>query len=66
MNLIRGIAGKGRFVGFDLVEMVPDLDIANMTGLLAARLILSFIGEPLHTRGKSDRGNTCPCQCPVL
>ena len=47
-NLIRGITRKGRVVGFDFVEMVPGLDMANMTSLLAARLILNFMGALAH------------------
>jgi agmatinase len=43
-NLMRGIARKGKIVGFDYVELVPGLDIANMTSMFAARLILNLIG----------------------
>jgi agmatinase len=47
-NLLRGIAAKGRIVGFDFVEVVPSADVQNMTSRLAARLILNFIGAIAH------------------
>ena len=47
-NLLRGIARKGRIVGFDFVEVVPSADVANLTSLLAARLILNLIGALAH------------------
>lgn len=47
-DLLRGIAAKGRIVGFDLVEVVPARDHANLTSTLAARLILNVIGALAH------------------
>jgi agmatinase len=44
-DLLRGVAAKGRVVGFDFVEVVPSADIANLTSLHAARLILDLIGS---------------------
>jgi agmatinase len=43
-DLLRGVAAKGRVVGFDLVELVPALDRDGRTALLAARLILVLLG----------------------
>ena len=48
-NLLRGIAAKGRIVGFDMVEIAPGKDHQNMTSLLASRLILNLIGAMAHT-----------------
>ena len=48
-NLLRGIARKGRIVGYDIVEVVPALDVANITSLVCARLTLNLIGEMAHT-----------------
>jgi agmatinase len=48
-NLIRGVAARGKLVGFDLVEVVPEADVANMTCWLAARLIINVIGALAHT-----------------
>jgi agmatinase len=47
-NLLKGIAAKGRVVGFDLVEVVPAHDVGNLTSMLAARLILNLVGALAH------------------
>jgi agmatinase len=47
-NLLRGIAAKGGVVGFDFVEVLPSLDVGNLTSRLAVRLILNFIGALAH------------------
>lgn len=43
-DLLQGVAHKGHVVGFDMVEIVPRLDIRGITSNLAARLILNLIG----------------------
>jgi agmatinase len=43
-NLMRGLAGKGKLLGMDFVEVVPEYDVAELTSLFAARQILNFIG----------------------
>jgi len=48
INLMRGIAERGKIVGFDYVELVPGLDIGSQTSLFAARIILSLIGVLAH------------------
>jgi agmatinase len=47
-NLLRGLARKGKIVGYDIVEIVPSLDIANITSHVCARLTLNLIGEMAH------------------
>ena len=47
-DLLRGIAAKGKVVGYDFVEVVPALDVNDMTSLVAARLTLNFIGALAH------------------
>jgi agmatinase len=47
-NLLRGIAAKGRIVGFDVVEIAPGRDHQNMTSLLATRLVLNLLGAMAH------------------
>jgi agmatinase len=42
LELIRGLAGVD-FVGYDLVEVMPPYDPANVTALLAANLVYEFI-----------------------
>src|SRR5439155_2382663 len=37
-NLLKGIAAKGKIVGFDVVEIAPAKDHQNLTSMLAARL----------------------------
>jgi agmatinase len=48
-DLLRGVAAKGNIVGFDFVEVVPALDVRNLTSMLAARLTLNLIGAMAHT-----------------
>ncbi len=47
-NLLRGVAAKGRIVGFDVVEIAPGKDHQNLTSLLAARLTLNLLGAMAH------------------
>lgn len=42
-DLLRGIARKGRIVGFDLVEVNPSLDPSGVSALVAAQLIVEFL-----------------------
>ena len=57
-NLLRGIAAKGRVVGFDLVEVIPSLDVQHTTSRLAARLIMNLLGALAHSEqlGRSPMG----------
>jgi agmatinase len=48
LNLMRGLARKGRLVGIDIVEVVPELDVQDLTSALAVRLLLDFIGVLAH------------------
>lgn len=47
-DLLRGIAAKGEVAGFDFVEVVPSLDVNDMTSHIAARLTLNMIGAMAH------------------
>jgi len=47
-NLLKGIAAKGKVVGFDIVEIAPGKDPHDMTSLLAGRLILDLLGALAH------------------
>jgi agmatinase len=49
-DLLRGLAERGRIVGFDFVEVAPARDPVGITSLHAARLILNLIGALAHTR----------------
>jgi agmatinase len=48
-DLLRGVAAKGPIVGFDFVEVVPALDVRNLTSMLAARLTLNLLGAMAHS-----------------
>jgi agmatinase len=48
LDLLRGVARKGPIVGFDIVEVVPSIDVGNMTSLVAARMVLNAIGAMAH------------------
>ena len=50
LELLDGLARRGRVVGMDLVEVAPDYDHAGSTSTLAAQLLLNFIGRVLHHR----------------
>jgi len=53
LQLVRGLAGLD-FIGFDLVEVMPAYDPANVTSLLAANLIYEFMA--LIALQKQDLG----------
>jgi len=44
LELLRGLARRGRVVGIDLVEVAPDYDHAGITAILAAQIVLNFLG----------------------
>jgi len=48
VNLLKGVAARGRVVGADFVEIVPGLDVGSITSLLAARLIVDLFGALAH------------------
>ncbi|MHB0979887.1 MAG: agmatinase [Thermoleophilia bacterium] len=49
-GLVRALAGHGTVVGFDLVEVSPAYDHAEMTAILAARLLLDLMGAVWDAR----------------
>ena len=51
LELLAGLAQRGRVVGVDLVEVAPDYDRSGTTAILAAQILLNFIGRILHARG---------------
>ncbi|MDP6948262.1 MAG: agmatinase [Arenicellales bacterium] len=48
LNLMRGLARKGKVVGMDFVEVVPELDVSNLTSQFGARMLLNLIGVLAH------------------
>lgn len=53
--LLKGIAGLGEIVGFDMVEVAPIYDRTDATTMLAARLVTDFLGYILKAR-EQNRG----------
>ena len=43
MRLVRGICSKCRTVGMDLVEVLPDKDVAGITALAGASVAFAFM-----------------------
>ena len=50
LELIAGLAKRGRIVGIDLVEVAPDYDHTGTTAILAAQLLLNAIGRIFAAR----------------
>jgi agmatinase len=50
LELLAGLATRGEVVGIDLVEVAPDYDHTGTTAILAAQVLLNFIGRIMHAR----------------
>lgn len=50
LELLAGLARRGQVVGVDLVEVAPDYDHSSSTSILAAQVLLNFIGRVMHHR----------------
>jgi agmatinase len=50
LELLAGLAKRGEVVGIDLVEVAPDYDHTGTTAILAAQVLLNFIGRIMHAR----------------
>ena len=50
LELIAGLAQRGKIVGLDLVEVAPDYDHTGTTTILAAQLLMNAIGRIMHQR----------------
>jgi len=48
LELLDGMAKRGRIVGVDLVEVAPDYDHTGSTAILAAQILMNLIGRILH------------------
>jgi len=48
-DLVKGIAQRGAIAGIDFCEIVPALDIRDLSSIFASRLILNFIGVMAHS-----------------
>ena len=52
LELLAGLAKRGRVVGIDLVEVAPDYDRTGTTAILAAQILLNLIGRVMHARSR--------------
>jgi agmatinase len=51
LELLQAAAKRHEIVGIDLVEVAPDYDPTGSTSILAAQLLLNFLGFIFHARG---------------
>jgi len=51
LEILQGLVKKGEVVGMDIVEVAPDYDQSGITAMLAAQVILNFLGFIFHERG---------------
>jgi agmatinase len=47
-KLIHGLVAKGRVVGMDVVEIVPSMDVNQVTCITAGRLLVNLIGAAVR------------------
>ena len=50
LEILQGLTKRGSVVGIDLVEVAPDYDPTGSTQILAAQLLLNFIGFIFHNQ----------------
>ncbi|MEM9971185.1 MAG: agmatinase [Pseudomonadota bacterium] len=53
LEILQGLANRGDVVGIDLVEVAPAYDPTESTQILAAKILLNFIGFIFHARRKA-------------
>ena len=51
LEILQGIARRHEVAGIDLVEVAPDYDHSGVTAILAAQVLLNFLGFIFHARG---------------
>ncbi len=54
VELIRGVARKGRIAGFDLVELAPERDFQGLAARTAARIVCNAIAAIAAEPGSRD------------
>jgi len=52
LEILQGVARDHEIVGIDLVEVAPDYDPSQSTAILAAQVLLNFLGFIFHTRSQ--------------
>jgi agmatinase len=56
LELLQGLARRGQVAGIDLVEVAPAYDPAGITAILAAQILLNFLGFIFHERHNKGGG----------
>lgn len=51
LEMLQAVAKNHEVVGMDLVEVAPDYDPTQSTSILAAQILLNFLGFIFHARG---------------
>jgi len=51
LELLQAAAKRHEIIGIDLVEVAPDYDPTGSTSILAAQVLLNFLGFIFHARG---------------
>jgi agmatinase len=51
LEMLQALAKRNEVVGIDLVEVAPDYDQSGSTTILAAQVLLNFLGFIFHARG---------------
>jgi agmatinase len=52
LEILQGVARGHEIVGIDLVEVAPDYDPTQSTAILAAQVLLNFLGFIFHEKAK--------------
>lgn len=52
LEILQGVARDHEIVGIDLVEVAPDYDPTQSTAILAAQVLLNFLGFIFHARSQ--------------
>ena len=52
LEMLQEVARTHEVVGIDLVEVAPDYDHSGSTAILAAQVLLNFLGFTFHARGR--------------
>lgn len=54
LEILQALASHGNVVGIDLCEVAPDYDPTDSTSILAAQVLLNFLGFIFHARSQSE------------
>jgi len=52
LEILQEMANNHEIVGIDLVEVAPDYDPSGITPILAAQVLMNFLGFIFHARAK--------------